>query len=136
MVNKLFVDAGKACVAFHDASVLDVKTKRVQVYEIWSFTYAKQKNVARAFAAPDGAGDTWTWKSIGTDSKVILSYFVGGRDGEYAIGLWMICVHALPDAFSSLATAIRHIWKLLRARLVAISTTSFCTRSMVKVLKA
>jgi IS1 family transposase len=87
-VIKLLIDAGKACMAFHDANVRDVKAKRVQVDEIWSFTYAKQKNVAGAKAAPDGAGDTWTWTAIDADSKMILSYFIGGRDGECA--MWFI----------------------------------------------
>lgn len=84
-VIKLLVDAGKACMAFHDANVQDVKAKRIQVDEIWSFTYAKQKNVAAAKTAPDGAGDTWTWTAIDADSKLIVSYFVGGRDSDCAI---------------------------------------------------
>ena len=87
-VTKLLIDAGKACMAYHDENVRDVKSKRVQVDEIWSFTYAKQKNVAHAKAAPDGAGDTWTWTAIDADSKMILSYFIGGRDGECA--MWFI----------------------------------------------
>ena len=81
-VIKLLIDAGKACMDFHDANVRNVQAKRVQVDEIWSFTYAKQKNVAGAKAAPDGTGDTWTWTAIDANSKMILSYFVGGRDGE------------------------------------------------------
>jgi IS1 family transposase len=84
-VIKLLIDAGKACYAFHDANVRDVKAKRVQVDEIWSFTYAKQKNVAKAKAAPDGAGDTWTWTAIDADSKMIVNYFIGPRDGESAM---------------------------------------------------
>lgn len=84
-VAKLLSDAGAACAAYHDANVRDVKAKRVQVDEIWSFTYAKQKNVATAKAAPDGAGDTWTWTAIDADSKMVISYFVGGRDGECAM---------------------------------------------------
>lgn len=87
-VIKLMIDAGKACMAFHDANVRNVQTKRVQVDEIWSFTYAKQKNVAGAKKAPDGAGDTWTWTALDADSKMILSYFIGGRDGECAT--WFI----------------------------------------------
>ena len=87
-VIKLLIDAGKACMAFHDANVRNVNAKRVQVDEIWSFTYAKQKNVAAAKAAPDGAGDTWTWTAIDADSKMILSYFIGGRDGECA--MWFV----------------------------------------------
>jgi Helix-turn-helix domain len=84
-VAKLLIDAGKACAAYHDANVRDVKASRVQVDEIWSFTYAKQKNVAAAKSAPDHAGDTWTWTAIDADSKMILSYLVGGRDAEYAM---------------------------------------------------
>ncbi len=84
-VIKLLVDAGKACMAFHDANVQDVRAKRIQVDEIWSFTYAKQKNVPAAKAAPEGAGDTWTWTAIDADSKLIVSYFVGGRDSDCAI---------------------------------------------------
>ncbi len=72
-------------MAYHDAKVRDVKAKRIQVDEIWSFTYAKQKNVAAAKAAPSGSGDTWTWTAIEADTKLIVSYFVGGRDGECAM---------------------------------------------------
>jgi hypothetical protein len=57
-VTKLLVDAGDACVKFHDEKVRGVKAHRVQMDETWSFTYAKQKQVANAIAAPDGAGDT------------------------------------------------------------------------------
>ena len=84
-VAKLLIDAGKACSGYHDAKVRDVKAKRIQVHEIWSFTYAKQKNVATAKDAPEGAGDTWTWTALDADSKLIVSYLVGGRDAEYAM---------------------------------------------------
>lgn len=84
-VAKLLVDAGKACAAYHDEHVRNVKASRVQVDEIWSFTYAKQKNVAAAKDAPEGAGDTWTWTALDADSKLIVSYLVGGRDAEYAM---------------------------------------------------
>src|SRR5207249_7296200 len=68
-VIKLLIDAGKACMAYHDAHVRNVKAMRIQV-------------VATAKAAPADAGDTWTWTAIEANSKVIISYFVGGRDGE------------------------------------------------------
>jgi len=84
-VTKLLADAGRACMAFHDANVRNVKAQRIQVDEIWTFTYAKQKNVATAKAAPEGAGDTWTWTAIDADTKLILSYFVGDRSGQSAI---------------------------------------------------
>ncbi len=83
-VAKLLVDAGKACATYHDDHVRNVATKRVQCDEIWSFTYAKQKNVASAKAAPAIAGDTWTWTALDADSKLVVSWLVGGRDAEYA----------------------------------------------------
>lgn len=84
-VTKLLVDAGNACAAYHDEAVRDVKASKVQCDEIWCFTYAKQKNVATAKAAPEDAGDVWTWTALDSDSKMILAYMVGGRDSEYAI---------------------------------------------------
>ena len=83
-VSKLLVDAGRFCAGFHDAKVRNVKAKRVQVDEIWSFTAAKAKNVAAMKTPVAGAGDTWTWTAIEADTKLIISHFVGGRDGECA----------------------------------------------------
>lgn len=83
-VSKLLEDVGKACAAYHEANVRGVSAKRVQCDEIWSFCYAKAKNVATAKAAPEEAGDVWTWTALDADSKLIVSYLVGGRDAEYA----------------------------------------------------
>src|SRR5271169_6094413 len=83
-VSKLLVDAGRFCAGYHDAKVRNVKAKRVQVDEIWSFTGAKQKNVAAMKNRIDGAGDTWTWTAIEAQTKLIISHFVGGRDGDCA----------------------------------------------------
>ena len=83
-VSKLLVDAGRLCAAFHDDQVRGLKARRVQVDEIWSFTYAKAKNVATAKKAPAGAGDTWTWTGLDADSKLIVSWLVGPRDAGSA----------------------------------------------------
>jgi IS1 family transposase len=83
-VTKLLVEAGEAAAAYHDETVRNVRAKRVQCDEIWSFCYAKQKNVETAKAAPEEAGDVWTWTALDADSKLIVSYLVGGRDGGYA----------------------------------------------------
>ncbi len=83
-VTKLLVDVGTACQKLHDETVKNVSAKRVQCDEIWAFCYAKDKNVAAAKAAPDGAGDVWTWTGIDADSKLIVSWFVGNRDAESA----------------------------------------------------
>lgn len=84
-VSKLLVDAGRVCAEFHDEKVRGLKSRRVQVDEIWSFTYAKKKNVTEKIAeAIEGAGDTWTWTALDADPKLIVSWLVGARDAEYA----------------------------------------------------
>ena len=83
-VAKLLHDAGLACATYHDETVRNVVAERVQCDEIWSFCYAKAKNVPTAKSAPSGAGDVWTWTALDADSKLIVSWLVGGRDAEYA----------------------------------------------------
>jgi IS1 family transposase len=84
-VTKLLVDAGRACTAFHDQKVTNVTAKRVQCDEIWSFCYTKQANVAEAKRKDLAWGDIWTWTGIESQSKLIISWLVGGRDGDYAM---------------------------------------------------
>src|SRR5712692_2027596 len=84
-VSKLMVDAGQAAAWYQDRVFRNLTCKRIQVDEIWAFVYAKQKNVATAKAAPANAGDVWTWTAIDADTKLIPSWFIGGRDSDAAI---------------------------------------------------
>ena len=84
-VAKLLEEAGRACEAFHDREVRNVKAKRVQCDEIWSFCYAKQGNLPKATNAPLDSGDVWTWTAIDADTKLIVSYFVADRTTHSAI---------------------------------------------------
>ena len=83
-VVKLLADAGEVCAAFHFNTIKGVEAKRIQCDEIWSFCYAKQKNVPAAKGATFGAGDLWTWTALDSDTKLIISYMVGNRDVETA----------------------------------------------------
>lgn len=83
-VTKLLVDVGAACQKFHDETVVNVNSQRVQCDEIGSFVYAKNKNVEAATAAPSTAGDVWTWTGIEADTKLMVSWYVGNRDAESA----------------------------------------------------
>ena len=75
-VTKLMIDAGKACAWYHDENVRNLNARRVQVDEIWSFTYAKQKNVATAKAAPD----CWRYVDVDRDRcRLQADCFVAGR---------------------------------------------------------
>ncbi len=82
-VTKLLVDAGNACAEFHDKTVRELKSRRIQCDEIWSFCYAKQKNVPEHKQGE--AGDVWTWTALDADSKVICSWLVGDRSAETAM---------------------------------------------------
>jgi IS1 family transposase len=84
-VSKLLIDAGLACAAFHDKTVRGITSKAVQCDEIWSFSYAKQKNVKFAKAAPEAAGDVWTWTAIDADSKLVISWHIGDRSQHTGI---------------------------------------------------
>ncbi len=83
-VTKLLEDAGKACSKYHFRNVRNVKAKRVQADEIWSFVAAKARNVKTMKTPVYGAGSVWTWTAIDADSKLIISYLIGGRDADYA----------------------------------------------------
>lgn len=81
-VEKLLRDLGVACARFHDRTVRDLKSKRIECDEIWSFVGAKQKNVPEAKVGE--WGDIWTWTALDADSKLMVSWLVGGRDAGYA----------------------------------------------------
>ena len=82
-ITKLLVDLGEVCMAYHDFHVRNVRVRRLQCDEIWAFVGAKQKN-----ASPEkkeiGWGDVWTWVAIDADTKLVVSYLVGGRGAVWA----------------------------------------------------
>jgi IS1 family transposase len=83
-VLKLLVDLGKACAKYQDEKLRNLTCKRIQCDEIWSFCYAKEKNLSEEQKGTFGFGDVWTWTAIDADSKLIVSYLVGGRSAIYA----------------------------------------------------
>jgi hypothetical protein len=83
-VTKLLVDVGSACLAYHDAAVRNITSKRVQCDEIWSFCYAKEKNVAPEHKGELGFGDVYTWTAIDADTKLAVGWLVGHRGQDYA----------------------------------------------------
>jgi IS1 family transposase len=81
-VANLLVDAGTACAAYQDAAFRDVDVRRVECDEIWSFGYAKQKNVPDEFVGEFGYGDVWTWVALDAETKLVPSWLVGERTME------------------------------------------------------
>lgn len=76
-ILKLLADLGDVCTAYHDVTVRELRCKRIQCDEIWSFVGAKQKNVREEKRGQ--WGDLWTWTAIDADTKLIVSYLVGPR---------------------------------------------------------
>ena len=83
-VTKLLADIGSVCAEYQDKTLRNLTCKRIQCDEIWSFCYAKQKNVPEDKKDVFGYGDVWTWTAIDPDTKLIASYMVGLRNAEYA----------------------------------------------------
>jgi IS1 family transposase len=83
-VMKLAGDLGSACAAYQYDALRNLSCKRIQVDEIWSFVYAKAKNVPQERVGQFGFGDVWTFTAIDADSKLCLSWSIGARDTETA----------------------------------------------------
>lgn len=83
-VLRLLRDVGKVCVEYQDKHLRNLPCKRIQCDEIWSFCYAKQKNVPRNKQNQFGYGDVWTWTAIDADTKLVPSWLVGLRNAAYA----------------------------------------------------
>ncbi len=83
-ITKLLVELGDACIDYQDRALRNLKCKRIQCDETWSFVYAKQKNVPEEMQGQFGVGDVWTWTAIDADTKLIPSFMIGERDARTA----------------------------------------------------
>lgn len=81
-VTKLLVDVGRACADYQDKHLRNLNCERLQCDEIWSFCYAKQKNVPDELSGQFGYGDVWTWTAIDADTKLVPAWLVGDRTAE------------------------------------------------------
>jgi IS1 family transposase len=84
-ITKLLVEIGKACADYQDKTFRNLPCKNIQCDEIWSFCYAKDKNVPKEFKGVFGYGDVWTWTAIDADTKLIPSWLVANRSVDAAI---------------------------------------------------
>jgi IS1 family transposase len=89
-IMKLLADLGTACAAYHDRHVRNLRVRRLQADEIWQFVGAKAKN-ANPQKKQEGWGDIWTWVGIDADTKLVVSYLVGGRGADWAMDFMQDC---------------------------------------------
>ena len=83
-VLRLLASVGTACAEYQNRVIRNVPSKRVQIDEIWSFCYCKQKNLTPTIAERQIAGDVWTFTAIDAETKLVLSWLVGRRDAGHA----------------------------------------------------
>jgi IS1 family transposase len=89
-ITSLLLDLAEACAGYHDRHIRNLKVRRLQCDEIWNFVGSKAKNTTPAKKA-EGWGDTWTWTAIDADTKLCISYLVGGRDAGWATEFMQDC---------------------------------------------
>ena len=83
-VLRLLTEVGAVCAEYQDKHLRNLSCRRVQCDEIWSFCYAKEKNVPDDKKGEFGLGDVYTWTALCADTKLVVSWLLGRRDAEYA----------------------------------------------------
>jgi IS1 family transposase len=86
-ILKLLGDLGKACSEYQDKALRNLTCKRIQCDEIWSFCYAKDKNVPEDKRGQFGFGDVWTWVALCADTKLVVTWAIGTRGAGTAYEL-------------------------------------------------
>lgn len=99
-VQWLLEDIGKACAEYQNKALRNLTCKRIQCDEIWSFCYAKQKNVPDELQGKFGVGDVWTWVALDADTKLVVCWRVGGRNAWHA-------QHFMHDVASRLSNRVQ-----------------------------
>jgi IS1 family transposase len=114
-ILKLLANVGEACLAYQDRVMRNLKCKRLQCDEIWSFVGKKEKNVRTGEEKMRGMGDAWTWTAIDPDSKLIPCWYVGPRNGDSA-------KEFIGDLASRLAARVQLTTDGLKAYLSAVES--------------
>lgn len=95
-ITTLLLDLAEACAAYHNRYVRHLRVRRLQCDEIWNFVGAKAKNATPEKKA-EGWGDTWTWTALDADTKLCVSYLVGGRDAGWAKEFMQDCASRISN---------------------------------------
>ena len=109
-VLRLLADAGTLAAQYHDLTVCDLPTKRVQLDEIWAFVHCKQRNVPAELQGSTEVGDCWTWTAIDADSKLMIAYYVGPRHAGSANKITHDVAWRLKDRVQLTTDGFRGYW--------------------------
>ena len=127
-VLKLLPEIGQACMEYQDKYVRNLTCKRIQCDEIWSFCYAKDKNVPQDKRGTFGLGDVWTWVAIDADTKLVASFAVGTRGAQTA-------KQFMDDLASRLANRVQLTTDGHRAYLEAVEGAFGCNIDYAMLVK-
>ena len=127
-VLKFLPEIGSACAEYQDKTLRNLKSKRIQCDECWTFCYAKEKNVPTEKKGQFGFGDVWTWIAIDADTKLVPSFMVGNRDAKSANMF-------IDDLASRLATRVQLTTDGLRVYLEAIEGAFGCEVDYAMLIK-
>lgn len=127
-VLKFLPEIGSACAEYQDKALRNIKSKRVQCDECWTFCYAKEKNVPADKKGKFGFGDIWTWVAIDADTKLVPSFMVGNRDAKSAKMF-------IDDLASRLATRVQMTTDGLKVYLEAIEGAFGCEVDYAMLVK-
>jgi IS1 family transposase len=126
-IQDLLVKLGAACSAYQDKTFRNLKLKRIQCDEIWSFVGCKEKNATDAHKAK-GWGDVWTWTALDAETKLVPCWYVGTRDGAAAY-------HFIHDLKGRLATRVQLTTDGHKAYLYAIEDAFGCEVDYAQLVK-
>jgi IS1 family transposase len=129
-VLKLLAELGAACDAYQDRVLRGLSIKRVQCDEIWSFCYAKEKNVPERLKGEPGVGSVWTWTAIDSDTKLMLTWYIGKRDA-YCANRFMLDVASRVTGRIQLTTDGYHPYRYATAMAFADGMVDYA--QLVKV---
>jgi IS1 family transposase len=119
---------GMACAEYQDKVFRNLRCKRIQADEIWSFCYAKDKNVPADKQGKFGFGSVWTWVAVDADSKLVPSFLVGNRDAQSAKMF-------VDDLASRLASRVQLTTDGLRLYLQAVEGAFGCDIDYAMLIK-
>jgi IS1 family transposase len=118
-VTKLLVEVGAACSEYQDKTFRNLTCKRLQCDEIWSFVYAKDKNVPKKKRGKFGYGNVWTWTALDAETKLILCWYIGTRDAGAAY-------HFMKDLAGRLSNRVQLTTDGHKAYLTAVENAFGC----------
>jgi IS1 family transposase len=79
-VLRLLVDAGRVCAEYQDGAFRNLKPRRIQIDEVWSWIECKRATVTPTIAARNpNAGDVWLWVALDADTKLVMAHMIGSR---------------------------------------------------------